>query len=252
MRRFLRRVGDGGGQLALGQHHSVQSDGTSFLIAANPGARFTFPAIGSPLITTVDFWVQVHSKAGFQRVFQVGDGTAAAGIVAGLQYNPTLDAWQSFMSTGAVFTTLATGFAPVVDTWYFLSAEYTEGALRLTSWDLTHQIESISTGLVVAGYNPVANPRLGLFATPDGSSLMNGRVDAFGFWSQASLPGSGPIWNNGQALEFGQVPAPFNSGGSLWADFNEPSAATSYLDATGTGNLSVTGGGLTRQTGAGF
>jgi hypothetical protein len=253
MRRFLRRVGDGGGQLALTPHHSVQTDGTSYLAAANTGTRFQFPAIASGLVTTVACWVQIHSKVGFQRIWQVGDGVVAATIVAGLQYNPTADRFESYMSTGAVFTALDSGFSPALDTWYLLTCGFTENALGMTNWDLTHQIESISVGLIQPGYNPIASPRLGLFASPDGGNLLaGGKLDSFGFWSRASLPGLTPLWNNGQALDFGAVPAPFNTGGSLWADFNEASGSTSYRDATGTGNLSVTGGGLTRQAGAGF
>lgn len=251
---FGVRVSQSAG-LNLTPHHSVQTDGASFLIAANPSAtRFQFPAIGSGLVTTVDCWVMLHTKVGFQKLWQVGNGTAAGTIVAGLQYSPTTDVLQSYMSTGAVFTVLSTGFHPVADTWYFISCGFTENAIGMTSWDLTHQIESISVGLVQPGYNPVASPSLGLFAAPDGATQTESgaRIDAFGFWSNASLPGSGPIWNNGKALEFTQVPSPFNTGGSVWADFNERSGSTSYRDATGTGNLTVTGGGLTRQAGAGF
>jgi len=264
VQRFVRRLnsGIGGGVFPkVGvPRFSVQTDGVSWLTAADVGGtRYAMPAIGSGNVTTIGVWVNLHSLLATQRIVQIGNNNTPTGdvatIVAVIDYAAFNGHFRAVASSGAFFTALNSTLSPLADTWYFIGAGFGDGAIGMTIWDTTHQIESSSVGLIVPGYNPIANPPLGALAAPDGQEIMaaGGRIDSLAVWPNTAIPSLGPIWNNGHAENFNEVPAAFLPPKlKLWADFNEPSGSASYLDATGVGNLTAHGVGLTRQIGAGF
>jgi len=239
---------------------SVQTDGVSYLTAADiGGTRFAMPPIGSGNVTTIGVWVFLHDLTTTQRIVQIGNNNTPTGdvatIVGVIDYAAFNGHFRVVASSGAVFTALNSTLTPLADTWYFIGAGFGDGAIGMTIWDTTNQLESSSTGLIVPGYNPIVNPPLGALGAPDGLEIMvsGGRIDSLGVWPNTSIPSLGPVWNNGHAENFNEVPAAFLPPKLvLWADFNEPSGSVTYVDATGVGNLTATGGGLTRQVGAGF
>lgn len=246
VRRFLNRLPDG--VPPIQGHFAAEFSGVGELTNSNGDNSFS-PAGGSnPQFSA---WIRFDTivPGTYYKVFHVGGGTTATDLY-GVQLDGTSGLLEIYSSSGGSYS-LTVGIAPTAGKWYFLVASWGGFAQNFELFDMSGVINTYTSGN--NGINPAINQPAFLGGGEALANPLIGAIDSAIFWNAAPGISNVTLWNNGEALDYKQMPSsglPHLVG--FW-QLDEASGSLVYKDSSGLNHpLSLVGHGITQVRGAGF